>query len=166
MTTIFIAWKTNMQSHSQINFSWALSNHYCHDIMGSIDFVVTKQHESNELKKAWLWRPHGERTVQTKIARRHTHTKFTKKWAQTQLAWKKCEKKVWTKNFNKKITCENKEVQTQMKCPMSKCIEETKAFHKQTCKKTCKHNLHKRNTKLLKTCKQNLKKTHTQTQHA
>ncbi len=51
MTTFFMAWKKNMQSHSQINFPWALSNHYCHEIIGSIDFAFAKQHESNELKK-------------------------------------------------------------------------------------------------------------------
>jgi hypothetical protein len=34
-------------------------------------------------------------------------------------------------------------VQTQMKCLMSKCIEETKALTNKTCKNGCKHNLHK-----------------------
>jgi hypothetical protein len=37
-----MAWKNNMQSHSQINFPWALSNHYCHEIMSSIDFCICK----------------------------------------------------------------------------------------------------------------------------
>lgn len=51
MTTFSMVWKNNVQSHSQINFPWAPSNHYCHEIMGSIEFAFAKQHKSNELKK-------------------------------------------------------------------------------------------------------------------